>query len=98
MIELVSSPAPAEHPAEVGRGGSAGSTVFVLAGDAHSHSWRRLPETVGLFCCAGAGCQWFAVCPACLGSLDVALQLRDGIDGVALYWCPAHSACEEGAS
>ena len=76
--------------------GGHGSAVALALAD-HEHVWRRVPDAVGLFCCAGARCGWFAVCPACLGSLDAALRLRDGLPGMALYWCAAHSSSEEGA-
>ena len=88
MLERACSPVAA--PAAAGRGrGSAGVAVAV-AGDNHSHEWRKLPDTVGLFSCVERGCLWCAVCPGCLGSLDVALRARDGVVGLALYWCPAH--------
>ena len=61
-----------------------------LAGVDHLHQWSKLADTVGLFVCAVRGCQWFAGCPACLCSLDVALQVRDGLSGMAVYWCPLH--------
>lgn len=94
MIEQVSSVLPAPQAA-AGRGRGARGLVVALASDAHGHEWRRLPDAVGLFFCARHGCQWFAVCPACLGSLDVALRLRDGIAGLALYWCAAHGNAVE---
>ena len=78
-------------PASVGRGSS--GAVVVLSGDEQCHAWRKLPDSLGLFACRDRGCLWYAVCPACLGSLDVALQVRDsvvGAWGMALYWCPAH--------
>lgn len=56
----------------------------------HQHAWRKLPDSVGLFACTNACCSWCAVCPCCLGSLDVALVAQCGIEGMALYWCPAH--------
>ena len=87
MLEHVSSVAA---PAAAGRGrGSAGVAVAVAADD-HEHEWRKLPDTVGLFSCVERGCLWCAVCPGCLGSLDIALRARDGVVGLALYWCPAH--------
>jgi hypothetical protein len=64
--------------------------VPVLEGEDAHHEWRKLPDSVGLFACRDRGCQWFAVCPGCLGSLDVAIRARDGVVGMALYWCPAH--------
>ena len=78
------------QPAATGRGRGLSGMAVALASDDHLHEWRRLPDAVGLFWCAGVGCQWFAVCPACLGSLDTALRVRDGLTGMALYWCPAH--------
>ena len=88
MLERVLSPVAA--PAAAGRGrGSAGVAVG-LAGDDHTHSWRKLADSVGLFACRDRGCLWCAVCPSCLGSLDVAIRARDGVVGMALYWCPAH--------
>ncbi len=67
-----------------------GIPLGAVAGDDHLHAWRRLPDAVGLFACRERTCLWYAVCPACLGSLDVALRVRDGVVGLALYWCPAH--------
>ena len=63
--------------------------VAVASAD-HLHQWHKLPESVGLFVCAARECQWFAVCPGCLGSLDTALAVRDGMTDLALYWCPLH--------
>ena len=76
------------QPASVGRGSS--GAVVVLSGDDQPHVWRKLPDSVGLFACRDRGCLWYAVCPGCLGSLDVAIRARDGVVGMALYWCPAH--------
>ena len=78
------------HPAAAGRGRGSAGVAVALAGDDHTHEWRKLPDAVGLFCCSDRRCQWYAVCPACLGSLDVAIRARDGVVGLALYWCPAH--------
>ena len=78
------------RPASVGRGRGSSSAVVVLSGDDQCHAWRKLPDSVGLFACHDRGCLWYAVCPLCLGSLDVALRVRDGVVGMALYWCPAH--------
>ncbi len=64
--------------------------VVVLSGDDQCHEWDKLPDSVGLFACRDRECLWYAVCPGCLGSLDVALRVRDGVVGMALYWCPAH--------
>lgn len=73
-----------------GRGrGSVGALVGLALED-HRHEWRKLPDSVGLFTCADRRCLWCAVCPGCLGSLDVAIRARDGVVGLALYWCPAH--------
>jgi hypothetical protein len=57
----------------------------------HGHVWVRLPGTVGLFVCREEMCLWAAVCPGCLGSLDVALRAQAGIVGMALFWCPFHT-------
>lgn len=73
-----------------GDAGSGGLPLGGVAGDGHLHAWQRLPDAVGVFACRERGCVWYAVCPACLGSLDVALRVRDGVFGLALYWCPAH--------
>jgi hypothetical protein len=70
--------------------GSGGLPLGGVAGGDHVHAWRRLPDSVGLFACRDRGCLWYAVCPSCLGSLDVALRVRDGLVGLSLYWCPAH--------
>ena len=98
MLERACSPVAA--PAAAGRGrGSAGVAVG-LALEEHRHEWQKLPDSVGLFSCTNRGCLWCAVCPACLGSLDVALRARDGVVGMALYWCPAHQGggCDDGQS
>ena len=87
---------PMVQPA-AGRGRSGRSVVVALALEDHRHSWRRLPDSVGLFSCTDRRCLWCAVCPGCLGSLDVALLVRDGIEGMALYWCPVHAAGGEDA-
>lgn len=76
------------QPAWAGRESS--GVVVVLSGDDQCHEWCKLPDSVGLFACRDRGCLWYAVCPGCLGSLDVALRVRDGVVGMALYWCPAH--------
>ena len=76
------------QPAAAGRG-SGGALVGLAASD-HRHEWRKLPDSVSLFSCTDRRCLWCAVCPACLGSLDVAIRARDGVVGMALYWCPAH--------
>jgi len=76
--------------AAAGRGRGSVGVVVGLAQDDHLHRWRKLPDSVGLFTCTDRGCLWCAVCPACLGSLDVALRARDSVVGLALYWCPAH--------
>jgi hypothetical protein len=81
-------------PLAAGRGRGASGVVVATAQDDHTHEWRKLPDAVGLFACADAACQWCAVCPACLGSLDVAIRARDGVAGMALYWCPAHQGGE----
>ena len=78
------------QPVAADRGRGARSVVVALAGDDHQHDWRKLLDAVGLFQCMTLGCQWFAVCPGCLGSLDVAIRARNGVVGMALYWCPAH--------
>ena len=77
-------------PAAAGRGRGSAGVVVGLATHDHTHEWRKLPDSVGLFCCADRRCLWCAVCPACLGSLDVAIRARDGVERLALYWCPAH--------
>ena len=76
--------------AAAGRGRGAGGTVVGLALEDHHHRWQKQPDSVGLFTCTDRRCLWCAVCPGCLGSLDVALRARDGVVGLALYWCPAH--------
>jgi len=76
--------------AAMGRGRGSAGIVVGLEQDEHRHEWRKLPDSVGLFTCADRTCLWCAICPACLGSLDVALRARDGVFGLALYWCPAH--------
>ena len=81
---------PALQPAAAGRGRGAHGVVVALALEDHRHSWQRLPNSVGLFSCRDRRCLWCAVCPGCLGSLDVALLVRDGIEGMALYWCAVH--------
>ena len=98
MQERTVSMAP--RPAAAGRGcGSAGVAVG-LALEEHRHEWQRQPDSVGLFFCVDRRCLSCAVCPACLGSLDVALRVRDGVVGMALYWCPAHQGggCDDGQS
>ena len=79
----------AQLAAAGGGRGSAG-VVVASASEEHRHEWRKLPDAVGLFSCRYRGCLWCAVCPGCLGSLDVAIRARDGVVGMALYWCPAH--------
>ncbi len=54
----------------------------------HEHSWLRRRGSVGLFRCSG--CATSAVCPGCLGSIDVALWVDQGVSGLVLYWCPLH--------
>jgi hypothetical protein len=81
---------PVAQPAAVGRGRGSGGVLVASVLDDHSHEWRKLPDAVGLFCCTDRRCLWCAVCPGCLGSLDVAIRARDGVVGMALYWCPAH--------
>ena len=88
MSDRMGSVLPQAAVAGAGRG--AGGALVGLALADHRHQWRKLPDSVGLFTCADERCLWWAVCPACLGSLDVALRARDGIEGMALYWCPAH--------
>lgn len=56
----------------------------------HVHVWERLADTVGFFQCRSRKCPWCAVCPGCLGSLDVALQVEQGIGGLQLLWCSSH--------
>ena len=73
-----------------GRGRGASGMLVASALDDHRHEWRKLPDAVGLFACRSGACQWFAVCPGCLGSLDIAIRARDGVVGMALYWCPVH--------
>jgi hypothetical protein len=69
--------------------GSSGA-VAVYFEDDHYHQWDRLPDSVGLFACRERGCLWYAVCPGCLGSLEVTLGVCDGVEGLSLYWCPCH--------
>lgn len=95
MIEPVLSALPLPQVASAGRGGSTGSPGVALSLADHEHSWRRVPDSVGLFACTGTRCGWFAVCPACLGSLEVALRVRESLSRVALYWCPAHPVPDE---
>ena len=80
------------QPAAAGRGRGRGSSGVAvgLAGDEHTHLWRKQSDAVGLFFCIDRRCLSCAVCPACLGSLDVAIRARDGVVGMALYWCPVH--------
>ena len=78
------------RPVAAGRGRAGVGVAVALACVDHAHDWQRLPDSVGLFCCMATCCQWCAVCPGCLGSLDVALRVRDGVVGMALYWCPVH--------
>ena len=73
-----------------GDAGSGGIALGAVEGFDYLHAWQRLPDAVGLFACRDRGCLWYAVCPCCLGSLDVALRVRDGVVGLALYWCPTH--------
>ena len=73
-----------------GRGRGSAGVLVGLALEDHRHEWRKLPDSVGLFTCGERRCLWCAVCPGCLGSLDVAIRARDGVVGMALYWCPAH--------
>ena len=80
---------PMVQPAAAGGGRGVRGVAVALAFDDHMHEWRRLLDSVGLFACRDRRCLWCAVCPGCLGSLDVALLVRDGIEGIALYWCPA---------
>ncbi len=61
----------------------------------HYHVWTRFPGSVGVFHCGDRACLWCAVCPGCLGSLDVALCLADGLPGVVLFWCAQHRTCVE---
>ena len=84
---------PMMEPAAAGRGRGSRGVAVALGFDDHVHQWRRLPDSVGLFACRDRRCLWCAVCPGCLGSLDVALLARDGIEGMALYWC---AACARG--
>ena len=63
----------------------------------HEHDWIRLLRTVGLFVCRDRACLCCAVCPGCLGSLEVAQRLREGITGPLLYWCPVHDPSREEA-
>ena len=88
MEQLVSR-SPAQSAAG-GAGRGAGSVLVALAEADHLHEWRPLPESVGLFVCAARGCPWFAVCPGCLGSLEAALSVRDGLRDLVLYWCLEH--------
>jgi hypothetical protein len=81
---------PVGVPAAAGRGHGSSGVAVALAGDDHTHEWRKLPDSVGLFACRDRGCLWCAVCPGCLGSLDVAIRVRDGVVGMVLYWCPVH--------
>ena len=87
---MVSSRAAApslEHDGVCGGGASGDESVGLVD---HRHVWVRLPGTVGLFVCREESCLWAAVCPGCLGSLDVALSAQAGIVGMELYWCPFH--------
>jgi len=81
--------ASAWTPAVIKRERSADGAWCVPGAD-HRHVWVRLPGTVGLFVCGEETCLWAAVCPGCLGSLDVALSVQAGIVGMELYWCPFH--------
>ena len=72
------------------RGKGADDGVWCAPGAEHEHGWVRLPGTVGLFVCRDESCLWVAVCPGCLGSLDVALRAEAGIVGMALFWCSFH--------
>jgi hypothetical protein len=78
------------QPASAGQGRGSVGAVAISAGDDHCHRWEKLPDSVGLFACRERECLWYAVCPAYLGSLDVALRVRDGMEGLSLYWCSAH--------
>lgn len=76
-------------PAVIKREGSAAGEWCAPAAD-HRHVWMRLPGTIGLFVCRDELCLCAAVCPGCLGSLDVALRAEAGIVGMELFWCPFH--------
>jgi hypothetical protein len=58
----------------------------------HMHVWTRFPGSVGIFHCCDHSCLWCAVCPGCLGSIEVALQVRDSLPGLVLCWCSQHSS------
>jgi hypothetical protein len=58
----------------------------------HLHVWTRFPDSVGFFHCCDHTCLWCAVCPGCLGSIEVALWVREALPGLVLYWCPRHSS------
>ena len=90
VVPLGLSAASLPALADGGRVGRGGIPPVVVACEDHLHVWRGLPDSVGLFTSTHGDCRWFAVYPACLGSLDVALRVRDGLVGMALYWCPAH--------
>jgi hypothetical protein len=77
-------------PGVAGRGRGSSDVAVASALEDHRHEWRRLPDAVGLFACRDRRCLWCAVCPGCLGSLDIAILVRDGVVGMALYWCPVH--------
>jgi hypothetical protein len=72
------------------RGQGVADGGWCAPGAEHVHRWVRLPGTVGLFVCRDEACLWAAVCPGCLGSLDVALAAQVGIDGMGLFWCAFH--------
>ena len=88
-MEQVAFRAP-RQPAAASAGRGSGGVMVALGSFDHLHQWRKLPDSIGLFVCAARSCQWFAVCPGCLGSLDAALAIRDGLLGMALYWCSLH--------
>ena len=72
------------------RGKGTADGAWCAPGAEHAHGWVCLPGTVGLFVCRDESCLWAAVCPGCLGSLDVALRAQVGIVGMALLWCSFH--------
>lgn len=87
MLSARAAAAPSLRPG----GRASGGDRVVLAFAEHAHNWVRLPGTLGLFVCREEACLWAAVCPGCLGSLDVALRAEAGIVGLALFWCAFHT-------
>jgi len=87
-LDTVFPPFAAAMDETAAGGGRVADGVAVAVAFEHGHEWIHDSGMIGLFHCADLSCDGHAVCPGCLGSIDVALNAPAA--GLVVYWCVLH--------